>query len=51
MARERSSRGRVRTRAEVDDDVPEHLKCTVCFDAPIGRIEQCSAGEHNSAPT
>ena len=51
VAHGRSSRGCVRTRAEADDDVPEHLKCTVCFDAPYGRIEQCSEGEHNTAPT
>ena len=50
VARERSSRGRVRTRAESDDDVPEHLKCTVCLDAPFGRIEQCQSGEHKKDP-
>ena len=47
MRRERS---RVRTRSEADDDVPEHLKCTVCYDAPYGGIEQCSRGEHNIVP-
>ena len=39
-----ASRGRVRARAE-DDGVPEHLKCSVCLDAPWGRIEQCANGE------
>ena len=50
VARERSSHGRVRTRAEADDDVPEHLKCSVCLDAPCGRIEQCASGEHKKHP-
>jgi hypothetical protein len=37
------ARGEVRARA--DDDVPEHLTCCVCRDAPCGRIEQCANGE------
>jgi len=47
VGRERASRGQVHARA--DNDVPEHLKCSVCLDAPCGRIEQCANGEHNNA--
>jgi hypothetical protein len=46
VGRERPSRGQVRARA--DNDVPEHLRCSVCLDAPCGRIEQCANGEHIS---
>jgi len=44
-----ASRGRVRAREFYGDGVPEHLKCSVCLDAPCGRIEQCTNGEHNIA--
>jgi len=40
-----ASRGQVRARD--DDEVPEHLQCSVCLSAPFGRIEQCTNGEHN----
>jgi hypothetical protein len=43
-----ASSGRVRARAEDGDGVPEHLKCSVCLDAPSGRIEQCTNGEHTA---
>jgi hypothetical protein len=26
------------------DDVPDHLKCCVCLDAPTERVEQCLNG-------
>ena len=29
---------------EQDADVPDHLKCGVCLDAPAGRVEQCGNG-------
>jgi hypothetical protein len=42
-----ASRGRVRARVD-DDEVPEHLRCSVCLDAPCGRIEQCTNGEYHT---
>jgi hypothetical protein len=38
--------GVTRTRADAaaDDDVPDHLLCCVCFDAPAGRVESCLNG-------
>ena len=38
-----ASLGRVRARAD-DDGVPAHLLCSVCLDAPCGRVEQCANG-------
>jgi hypothetical protein len=44
-----ASHGRVHARADAEDDgVPEHLRCSVCLDAPSGRIEQCTNGEHTA---
>ena len=30
--------------AAAADDVPAHLTCSVCLDAPPGRVEQCPRG-------
>ena len=32
------------TMSDDGDDVPDQLKCSVCLDAPTGRVDQCTNG-------
>ena len=32
------------TRQKEEDHVPDHLRCSVCWDAPVGNVQQCLNG-------